>query len=108
MVLISGVELAGMDVSVGIGLGVLVLVDCKVNVGIMCVSVGFAHPYRKSVQASNTETIPFIGGKEKLILTGSFPLSVLSLLRFPNPRSLSSAPPPWTLAPGPRRLPRAR
>ena len=70
MVRMSGVELAGTGVSVGIG--VLVFVGCKVNVGWMLVSVGLglAHPPRKSTKRRN---IPTTEAVEDLFFTDSFP-----------------------------------
>jgi hypothetical protein len=57
MVRISGVELAGIGVLVGPG--VLVLVDCKVNVGWTLVSVGLGlvHPFSKNKHRRDIPTI---------------------------------------------------
>jgi len=73
MIRLSGVELAGMGVSVGID--VLVFVGCTVNVGWMLVSVGlgFTHPHRKSVPGRSTKIITTIRGVDDLLFTGSSP-----------------------------------
>jgi hypothetical protein len=69
MIRLSGVELAGMGVSVGIG--VLVFVDFKVSVDWILVSVGFglAHPPRNIMHRRSTKIITTIGEVENLSVT---------------------------------------